>query len=234
MTAKALPILISVPHAGWEVPSYLQPYYKLTREQTAADGDVGAGEIYDLEAHFQAMVTTKVARAVVDMNRAADDWRRDGVVKTHTCWNEEIYPDGVPRSLLERAISDFHSPYHQRLSSFADDSSIRVALDCHTMAEVGPPVGPDAGCPRPLICLGDANGSSCRLDWVESLRDCLARVFPGDVTINKPFSGGYITREHGRELPWIQVELSRLPILSTHEKRDLFLAAVSSWAEALD
>jgi len=31
-----------------------------------------------------------------------------------------------------------------------------------------------------------------------------------DVTINRPFAGGYITRTYGRKpIPWIQVELNR-------------------------
>jgi hypothetical protein len=51
------------------------------------DSDEGAAEVYfDLEKVVEAFCTSGIARAIVDMNRAADDFRKDGVIKTHTCY----------------------------------------------------------------------------------------------------------------------------------------------------
>ena len=86
-----LPLLVSVPHAGIRVPEEAEPYCILTSEQIVEDGDVGAAEIYTLEPEVEAYVTTQIARAIVDLNRAEDDRRADGVVKTHTCWNIQFY-----------------------------------------------------------------------------------------------------------------------------------------------
>jgi formiminoglutamase len=212
------------------VPDYLQPYCRLTREEIVADGDEGAREIYaGLEQHVAAFVTTDVARAIVDMNRAEDDRRKDGVVKTHTCWDVKIYDPAPPEELLRRVIAEYHHPYHDKLSAQAREGRALLGLDCHTMAVEGPPVGPDAGRERPLVCIGDGDGEACRKEWVERMRECMQRYFPGEVTVNLPFKGAHTTRFHGREMPWMQLELSRTPKLDTAKKRDAVLRALTDW-----
>ncbi|NIQ82806.1 MAG: N-formylglutamate amidohydrolase, partial [Anaerolineae bacterium] len=86
-----LPLLISVPHGGPKIPPEVESICVLTQEQIVEDGDEGAGEIYSIEDEVAAFVTTGVARAFVDVNRAEDDRRADGVVKTHTIWEIPIY-----------------------------------------------------------------------------------------------------------------------------------------------
>ena len=86
-----LPLLLSLPHAGLRVPDEVAHLCTLTEREIAEDGDEGAAAIYDLAGDVDAFVTTDVARAIVDLNRAVDDRRRDGVVKTHTCWDVPIY-----------------------------------------------------------------------------------------------------------------------------------------------
>jgi formiminoglutamase len=81
------------------------------------------------------------------------------------------------------------------------------------MLPVGPTIAPDTGAVRPAICLGDVRGTSCPRETTEKLADCLRQAFDlpaSEVTINRPFAGGYITRTYGSQpLPWIQVELNR-------------------------
>jgi len=35
-------------------------------------------------------------------------------------------------------------------------SGVMLGIDCHTMAAKGPPIGPDPGKERPLVCLSNA------------------------------------------------------------------------------
>ena len=87
-----LPILLSVPHAGWKIPSEVEDICVLGQKEILEDGDVGAAEIYNpLKKKVEAFVTTKIARAIVDMNRAEKDFWKDGVIKTHTCWDVPVY-----------------------------------------------------------------------------------------------------------------------------------------------
>lgn len=222
-----LPLLLSVPHAGLWIPPEAEPYCILSRSEIVEDGDEGADEVYAFESEVAAFVTTEVARAIVDMNRAEDDRRADGVVKTHTCWNVPVYREFPPGEAVERMLDRYYRPYHARLSELA--SSVRLGIDCHTMAAKGPPIGPGPGIERPWVCLSNADGT-CPNEWVERLASALERAFGANVKINDPFKGGYIIRSHSRELPWVQLELSRAPFLSNAEKRDGTLVALREWS----
>jgi formiminoglutamase len=91
------------------------------------------------------------------------------------------------------------------------------------MLPYGPPALKDAGRERPVICLGnngDARGrqrpgtlATCPEGWITALAASFAEEFSieGAVTINTPFSGGFITNAHywHKGIPWIQVEVNR-------------------------
>ncbi|UCF34343.1 MAG: N-formylglutamate amidohydrolase [Phycisphaerales bacterium] len=223
-----LPLLISVPHAGLSVPPEVRPYCALTQQEIIEDGDEGAAEIYaGLRDGVAAFVTTSVARAIVDMNRAEDDRRPDGVVKTHTCWNVPVYRAFPPTEVIDALLDRHYRPYHISLTESAG-SGVRLGVDCHTMAAKGPPIGPGPGIERPWICLCNGEGT-CPQDWFGALAGCLARAFDHEVNINDPFKGGYIIRAHARELPWVQLELSRAPFMSNDEKRRRVWAALQDW-----
>jgi N-formylglutamate amidohydrolase len=222
-----LPLLLSVPHAGLRVPPEVEALCALTPEQIIADGDEGAAEVYDLESEVVAFVTTDVARAIVDMNRAEDDRRADGVVKTHTCWNVPVYREFPPERTIQALLAAYHRPYHRRLSELATEK-VLLGIDCHTMVAQGPPIGPDPGRQRPHVCISDADGT-CRAEWIESLKRSFERFFGSQVAVNDPFKGGHLIRSHGRECPWIQLELSRAPFITNSEKRACLMNALLEW-----
>ena len=225
-----LPLLVSVPHAGLTVPSEVEPYCALTHRDIIEDGDEGAAEIYHgLRDHATACVSTPIARAIVDMNRAEDDRRPDGVVKTHTCWNTPVYREVPPAEVIESLLDQHYGPYHRLLTELAT-SGVRLGVDCHTMAAKGPPIGPGPGVERPLVCLSNGDGT-CPQEWIESLTACFAHAFDHDVAINNPFKGGYRLRAHAKELPWVQLEVSRAPFMSNEEKHSRVLAGLQEWCE---
>jgi formiminoglutamase len=100
------------------------------------------------------------------------------------------------------------------------------------MAAQGPPVGPDKGEERPAICISNADGT-CPKEWITTLADCLNKVFEKDVSINNPFKGGSIIRSHAKELPWIQLELSREPFFPNKEKTFRLGEALKDWCKIL-
>jgi N-formylglutamate amidohydrolase len=105
------------------------------------------------------------------------------------------------------------------------------------MAAVGPPVGPDPGEVRPHVCLGNGNGdgvsSALTLPqgWTGHLLGSFRGAFGDAVTTNEPFAGGYITRSHGPERPWLQLEISRAPFMSNAEKRYGVLRALTDFCQ---
>jgi len=139
------------------------------------------------------------------------------VVKSHTSYLRQIYAGGrePDAALVERLLERYHRPYHQKIRETLEDegSGVVLALDCHSMAALGPDISPDPGRRRPAVCLGNLRGQSCDQETIDRLAACFRRAFElpeAEVALNRPFGGGYITRTYGgRPLPWIQVELSR-------------------------
>ena len=227
--SAALPIIVSVPHAGLRVPDEVAAECLLSPVQIAEDGDEHAAAIYDIAAEVRHYVTTDVARAVVDPNRAEDDRRLDGVVKTHTCFNVPIWRAPLGERVIETLLARYYRPYHARLSELAGQD-VRLAVDCHTMLPIGPPIGPGPGRERPYVCLGNAAGA-CPDEWMACLAQSFREQFGPRVTVNEPFRGGFITRSHAVEMPWVQLELSRAPFAGDADKRRRVLRALKAAME---
>lgn len=214
-----LPIGLSVPHAGVQAPASLVENCLLTPEQIARDGDEGASEIFDLSGRVTRFLTTDIARAFVDLNRPVDDRGSDGVVKTETIYQEPIYRQPLGDSQIETLLQEHYYPYHAELSNWAN-AGLKFAVDGHTMAAVAPPIGPNPGSARPEICLGDVDGLTFPTAWMDLLHTAVQKRFAGfQVTRNSPFRGGHITRLHGTEMPWVQIEVSRSEFLPAEEIR---------------
>lgn len=220
-----LPFLVSLPHAGLDVPEELEDYCILSHNEIVKDGDEQAWEIYsELEALAESFQTTNIARAFVDLNRAPDDIRLDGVVKTHTIFNQPIYDRPLPDALIKTLIKKYWMPYHEGLTRLSSHG-VKLGIDCHTMASVGPLVGPDTGKPRPAVCLSNAYGT-CPEQWIQIMKDCFESTIKDEVRINDPFAGGHIIRSHGNEIPWIQIEISRGDFMSIPQKREGVITAL--------
>ena len=224
-----LPFFISIPHGSLDVPDEIKDIWMLAPDDLLKDSDEGAIEIYsELKDEVVASLFADVARAVVDLNRAPDDLGGDGVIKSETCYQVPVYRKFPDDRQVSSLLDKYYFPYHEKLSSAVGIHGVKLGLDCHTMLETGPPVGPDSGKKRPLICLSNAE-TSCPLHWLESLAAELQAVFQEKVTINSPFKGGYIIRQHAVEMPWIQVEFSRTPSFSLQQKGRGLLAALQKW-----
>jgi N-formylglutamate amidohydrolase len=222
-----LPVLLSVPHAGWKIPPEVQDICILTKKDILEDSDVGAAEIYyPLGEEVEAFVTTDIGRAILDMNRAEDDFWKDGVIKTHTCWDVPVYSSYPSEDTIYKLIANYHRPYHTQLSKLA--KKVKIGIDCHTMAAVAPPVAPDSGKERPPVCISNAE-HTCPDEWIESLAQHLSQSLGLSVSINTPFKGGYIIRSHAKEIPWIQIEYSRAPFFTEEQKYAKLLHVLKAW-----
>ena len=231
---KPLPLLISVPHAGLSTPKEVKTLSKLSLKDIQNDGDIGAGTIYNqLKGNVGAFTTTSIARAFVDLNRAFDDISKDGVIKTHTCWDVPVYALPLSKSVVEKMIDKYYIPYHQQLDHYSKDKNILLGIDCHTMAKTGPPVGPDPFSRRPFINLGDLDSTSCPKKWTDQLLECFSIQFGDNIQLNQPFKGGWITKQHSKKMPWIQLEISREPSCSDQEKGAKVLTALNMWVKTI-
>ena len=231
MSESRLPILLSVPHAGLGVPERLREAFLLTPEQVVADGDEQAAEAYALDDVVARVVRTGVARAVIDMNRAEDDVREDGIFKTVSCWDEPVWKRPLSEVEQRWLIETYHRPYHEELTRLAR-TNVRFGVDGHTMAAIGPPVARDHGAERPAVCIGTGNGAFPP-SWARSLLRRFQELTRERVTVDDPFGGGHITRLQGAHLPWVQIELSRGPWATVESKRALVSDALGAFCRDL-
>jgi N-formylglutamate amidohydrolase len=100
------------------------------------------------------------------------------------------------------------------------------------MAAVGPPVGPDPGMERPAVCLSNRDGT-CPDGWITSLAAIMEAALNAPVAVNTPFRGGHIIRRHAGKIPWLQLELSRAPILTNADKGRLVIGSLERWISKL-
>jgi len=211
-----LPVLISVPHGGFQVPEEVAPLVQIGKGEIYEDTDPFARQIFNLEEDVAAYVDFAYARTFVDVNRAPNDIapeNPDGAVKSHTRVGLPIYQKELPSGVISQLLLRYHTPYHEQLTRAMNEHDIQLALDCHTMNPVGPLYAPDPGQKRPLICLSNTDGATASMETLSYLADCMARAFKvprTTVLLNQPFKGGYIIKKGSAEgTPWVQVEINR-------------------------
>ena len=66
--------------------------------------------------------------------------------------------------------------------------------------------------------------------WLQQLAEMFREYFD-DVSINVPFSGGYIVASHSNELPWVQLEFSRSEEFDTEYKSRAVLQVIETWID---
>ncbi len=226
-----LPLLISVPHAGLIVPHEVEEVCILSHEDIVIDGDEGAAVIYAISEHVESYHSSPIARAIVDLNRAEDDFRQDGVIKTHTIWGARVYSRFPDERMIKLLLKKYYHPYHRQLTEAAG-GKVKMGIDCHTMAARGATLADDKDVERPLISISDNEGKSLPLAWREAFVYCLEKAFGLPVAINHPFQGGHITATHSKELAWIQLEFSRTSFYPLEEKRERLLQALYGFCES--
>ena len=233
-----LPLLISVPHGGINIPMEAEACCRLDIPAILRDGDTWSPQLYDLGALALEYFCFPVPRAVVDVNRAPDDLpphNPDGVVKTITVEAEAVWikNETLSTDFVKLLLTKYYFPYHAQLTRGAKNRQIVLGLDCHTMLDRAPGLSANPGEQRPMICLsnrGDERGEqqedqlTAPPSLMRSLKKSLQCWFSDlrwdksipVVTLNRPFKGGYITRKHSLDsgFPWIQIEINRALYIS--------------------
>ncbi len=225
-----LPFLISVPHAGRKIPEETVDICMLSDAEIINDSDEGADEIYNIRQYSEYFLTTDIARAIIDLNRAPDDIRTDGVIKTHTCTMTPIYRSYPDNDTISMLMDRYYYPYHRRLTELAGLKPV-LGIDCHTMFANGPPSAKDEGKERPYVCISNGEGT-CPDKWVKQMIECFKVEFDDNVKWNDPFKGGYITRCHSKEMPWVQLEISRGDFMSSAMKHQKVINALNKFADS--
>lgn len=225
-----LPLVISIPHCGGEVPPSIQEDLALSPAQVADSMDTGTREIFG-ELPVLAVVSAHWSRLVVDLNRAPDDLGERGVITRIDYLGRPVFKPGrhPDRPETLRRVQAFHRPYHQELAQALELPGLRLLLDCHSLDGRGPTEAPDRGQPRADVTLGNNGGPQGEPDPQRGEPTCPAGLMQEmaaalkaegfSVSLNHPYAGGYITRHYGallrsRGQAALQMELNKDLFLS--------------------
>ena len=214
-----LPLLISVPHDGRDLPEDMQA--RMTDVGLSIpDTDWYVAKLYEFAVDMGANVlVANYSRYVVDLNRSADDAElypgqvATGLCPLQTFAGESIYHSGgVDESEKAHRIEKYWRSYHTQLRDTIDalraKHGFALLWDAHSIPSVVPRLFDGE---LPELNLGSNSGASCE----KSIEDAVAAVATASshsTVINGRFKGGYITRNYGdpeNETHALQLEIAQ-------------------------
>ena len=216
-----LPLLISLPHDGSELPAELAARMTATARR-APDTDWFVSRLYAFgRALGASMLVPRWSRYVVDLNRPPDDLslypgqNTTGLCPTVQFTGEPVYLPGQEPGATEIAdrVEKHWRPYHDALGAELArlrDQHGRVLLwEGHSIRSRVPFLFDGR---LPDINLGTAAGASCHPGMQRRLEQILEGQSRYSWVSNGRFKGGYITRHYGRPdagIEAIQLELAQ-------------------------
>ncbi len=233
---EKLPIAVIVPHAGLAVPSEVTEQVALTEAQIFNEADAYTDLLFGFQEEVAHWSAFSIARAVVDVNRPNDPTLTrpgDGVVKWQTSYGTAVYRANLrPDREQEQALIDtYWQPWHAKLAALAADPQVKLVIDAHSMAAVGPSQYDDPGAVRPRVSVSNLGGPdgkkvngrsplSAPSDFTRQMGLLLADAFAhmpektptgAPCAVNSPFFGGWDLLAHGptARQPWVMIEVNR-------------------------
>lgn len=226
-----LPLLISVPHHGVELPDEVAAEL-LPAARSSADSDHHVGELYaGLRASGASMIVPRWSRYVIDLNRGPDarplypGQQETTLVPLQSFAGADLYPPGRAPDAVEvqRRLDIYWRPYHHALL----DELLRLRhrygavllWDGHSIR---------SECPMffagrlPDFNLGTAAGRSCSPALAGAVQAMLDSQTRYSHVLDGRFKGGYITRHYGRPevgVHALQLELAQASYLDEDAPR---------------
>lgn len=202
-----VPLLVSIPHMGTEIPRELHGDY-VPRALEVEDTDWHLDRLYAFARELGASVLQPtVSRYVVDLNRPPDDTPMyPGASNTELCpsrffTGDALYRDGFVLSLAEkeRRRATFWEPYHralqEELARLRAEHGYALLWDAHSIRAEIPWLFEGR---LPDLNIGTADGRSADASIAQAVTEAAARHPRFTHVLNGRFKGGYITRQYGR------------------------------------
>jgi len=201
----SVPLLISIPHLGTELPAEFAAGMTDTAP-LKQDTDWHLDRLYGFAAGLGASVLqAKVSRYVIDLNRPPGGeslypgQTTTGLCPTETFRGEPLYGETRAPDAAQQAdrLARYWQPYHDALRAELDRLKAMhgavLLWDAHSIASVLPRLFDGK---LTDLNFGTADGRSCAPAIMDSV---LAHVRATDFShvLNGRFKGGYITRHYG-------------------------------------
>jgi N-formylglutamate deformylase len=219
VTEGSAPLILSVPHAGIEIPAhYSRPL--LSAWLARKDTDWWVDRLYDFApALGVTLVRTALSRSIVDANRDPSGASLyPGQPTTALCPattfdGEALYPGGAEPGAAEvqgrraRYFDPYHAAIAAQIERLRRAHPAVVLYDCHSIRSVVPRLF--AGV-LPNFNIGTYDGASCSAQLTAAV-EAVCRSSGMSWVTNGRFKGGYTTRHYGNPaggVHAIQMELA--------------------------
>lgn len=219
---KQIPILISAPHAGSELPASCKETMIPEILADLLDVDWHVDKLYDFAKELGiSIIVPRYARYLVDLNRPRDNRplytdsrQQTGVVSTKDFSRNEIYKAGrkPTEKEIEQRLKDFYDPYHEKLENelekLCQNHRKILLFEAHSIRRFVPEIKAE---PFPDFTLSDFNQKSCE-NRLSKLALSTMKNLDMNCSYNTPFAGGYITRyyaERFQKVNCLQLEISQ-------------------------
>ncbi|MES2785167.1 MAG: N-formylglutamate deformylase [Pseudomonadota bacterium] len=216
-----IPLLVSMPHIGTDIPDELRADY-VARALEAEDTDWHLARLYDhLESMGASVLRPRYSRYVIDLNRPPDDRPMyPGASNTELCptrffTGDPLYQPGREPGVQERNRRRdlYWRPYHHALQGELDrlkgEHGHVLLWDAHSIRSAIPWLFEGV---LPGLNIGTADGASADAGITAAVAQVAARNPQVTHIVNGRFKGGYITRHYGNpasQIHALQLEMSQ-------------------------
>jgi N-formylglutamate amidohydrolase len=227
-------VVFASPHSGREYPAHLLNESPLDTRAIRSSEDAFVDELIAGAPELGVpLLTARVPRAYVDLNRAPDEFDSMliegidpgpanpriaaglGVIPRVVANGRAIYRLRLTRREAEARIDSVWTPYHSALARLLDAAHAThgqaILIDWHSMPHEALSGQTRGSAQTPDIVLGDRFGASAA-DWITDAVEHAFRDAGFRVVRNAPFAGVYISQTYGQPLQnrhVVQVELDR-------------------------
>ncbi|MCF7917802.1 N-formylglutamate amidohydrolase [Candidatus Gracilibacteria bacterium] len=208
---EKFPILVSIPHSSLFVPKEILSNLIATQFDLRNMTDLYTDEIFSVTNAFT--VFGEINRLILNLNRAPEGIKEDCQYSVSTT----IGPDGkrIFKTMptieeVQELITRYHRPFHRKIENLIKEKNIKFFLDGHSMWSTRPPNMYGNGDPRPDICLGNLEYTTCG----KTDTDFVRKFFESKgytVKVNDPYTGKYNIAYHCSHdgLRGLQIEINR-------------------------
>jgi len=202
-----VPLLVSMPHTGTDIPEELQAGYA-ERALGLEDTDWHLHRLYGFLPELGAsVIRPQYSRYVIDLNRPPDDApmypgaSNTELCPTHFFNGDALYSAGRAPDAAERLRRRemYWQPYHSALATelarLKAQHGFALLWDAHSIRSEIPWLFEGR---LPDLNIGTANGAAAHASITDAAAAACAGIEGVSSIVNGRFKGGYITRQYGR------------------------------------
>jgi N-formylglutamate deformylase len=229
---KKVPIIISVPHCGLEIPKELRGLYLDSQLSSLDDADWFVHDLYNFASEMGiTIIYAKYHRWLIDLNRDVKSapLYNDGRLITGLCsttdfFGNPIYKEGKTpnQNEIDNRLKKYFWPYYSKVESLLAERKAEfgeaLLWDAHSIRKHVPTIQKDA---FPDMILGNDNLTTASKLLIDTAFNTLSEG-EFQVNHNAPFKGGHITRYFGKpdsNISGLQLEMNKVLYMDDTETK---------------